>query len=284
MTITSALNWASTQFSPVDTAQLDAEILLAYALQKNRSHLYAWPAKILEPEEEKHFTTLVSRKLQGEPVAYITGTKEFWSLNFTVTPDTLIPRPETELLVELTLEKFKTNLEPLTIADLGTGCGAIAISIAHEKPQWQLHATDNSTQALQVAKNNAERLAVKNIFFHDGDWCDALPSTKFDAIISNPPYIAKGDSDMNQDVIESEPHSALIAEDAGLAAIRQIAQQAVKYLKSGGYLLIEHGHRQAEAVTQIFQDAGFGDINVYKDLADKDRVTVGRFSANIATC
>ncbi len=283
MTIANALQAAVQQFSPHASAQLDAEVLLAHALNVTRSHLYAWPERALSAAEEHDYSLLVARKRAGEPVAYITGTREFWSRDFIVTKDTLIPRPETEILVEKILEKFHPRTEALAVADLGTGCGAIALSIALEKPHWQVTATDLSTAALQVAKTNAVRLNVNNISFYHGDWCAALPDTPFDAIMANPPYISKDDSELNQDVIESEPHAALFAAEAGLKALSDIVFQARNCLKSGGYLMVEHGHRQVLSVRDFFSNAGYTEIDVYKDLSNKQRVTAGRYDGSIVS-
>lgn len=281
--ISDALQWATQQLTNVsDVAKLDAEVLLAHALQVPRSYFYAWPARDLNAAEHHQFAELIQRKLQGEPVAYITGRREFWSLDFFVSPDTLIPRPETELLVEMALEKFATS-EAVKIADLGTGCGAIALSLAHEKPTWEVYATDKMQNALSVAKANAARLNLSNVVFCEGTWCKALPLTQFDAIISNPPYIAKDDSEVNQDVIESEPHTALFSADQGLADLRQIIDEAKNYLKLNGYLMLEHGCQQAGAVRQLLANAGYAEIKLYKDLSGIDRVTIGRLSVSIAS-
>lgn len=188
------------------------------------------------------------------------------------------------MLVELVLEKFKDQKnEPIKVADLGTGCGAIALALAHENPAWQIYATDNNHAALLLAQENAKRLQIQNVVFCQGSWCDALPDGDFAAIISNPPYIAKDDLEVNPDVIESEPHSALFSADHGLAALSQIIQEAKKQLKTNGYLLLEHGCHQANAVAQLFDDAGYTGINLYKDFSGLDRVTIGCCSVSIAS-
>jgi release factor glutamine methyltransferase len=283
MTIANALAQASKEISAISTcAQLDAEVLLAHILQVPRSYFYTWPARVLTTEEQARFETVVKRKVHGEPVAYITGTREFWSLDFKVTADTLIPRPETELVVEIVLEKFNSQ-NSLVLADLGTGCGAIACAIASEKPEWKIHATDRVEPALAVARENARCLQLTNIIFAQGDWCEALPSITFDAIMSNPPYIAKDDSELNRDVIESEPHAALFADEHGYKDIRQIINGAKGYLKTGGYLIIEHGSQQAIQVRQLFINAGYTGIQLYKDIANRDRVTAACLAASIAS-
>jgi release factor glutamine methyltransferase len=272
-TISAALAWADAQ----QIEKLDAEILLAHTLQVTRSHLHAWPDRKLDAAEQNIFLQYISRRLQSEPIAYITGHREFWSLDFVVTPDVLIPRPETELLVELVLKEFTTD-EPKMIADLGTGSGAIALSLAHEKPDWNIYATESNIAALEVAIDNAKRLDILNVNFTMGHWCNALPNLHFDAIISNPPYIEAGDSELNQDVIKFEPHQALFSGELGLQDISEIINSSKNYLKSRGCLLIEHGYRQAKAVKGFFAQAGFTEITLYKDMAGLDRVTTGRFS------
>jgi release factor glutamine methyltransferase len=283
MTISQALSLAAKQFSQSDTPQLDAEVLLAHALSATRSHILTWPERALTTDEEQSFQAFVERKNRGEPIAYITGTREFWSRDFIVTKDTLIPRPETELLIEIILEKFHDHQDNLSIADLGTGCGVIALTVALEKPRWHITATDDSEAALNVAKSNAEHHRAENISFYLGDWCAALPIRQFDVIMSNPPYIAKDDLELNQDVIESEPWSAIYAAEAGLKDLRQIIFEAKSYLKSGGYLIVEHGHRQARPVAEMFLSAGYTDIQMYKDLSNRDRATAGRFFASIVS-
>ncbi len=272
-TIFLALQSATTQLHAVsDTSRLDAEILLCHVLKKPRSFLFTSPEIFLTDEEQNHFLELLTRRAQSEPIAYLTGHREFWSLDFVVTKNTLIPRPETELLVELALEKCVG--EKQIIADLGTGSGAIALAIAHEKPNWSVHATDVSLAALQVAELNAKRLNCANVSFHQGDWCQALPPLTFDAIISNPPYIADYDQYLAQKELTFEPQTALVADEGGLFAIRQVIYQAKSFLNSGGYLLLEHGFQQADTVRKIFAKAGYTGIVTHSDLAGLDRVTV----------
>jgi release factor glutamine methyltransferase len=251
--------------------QLDAEILLAHVLNVSRSYLYAWPEKMLSAAQEKIFFELIDRRINGEPVAYLIGHQEFWSLDFLVTQDVLIPRPETELLVEMILE---IPAEQLAVADLGAGSGAIALSIAHERPNWEVHATDASHAALQIAKKNAERLKIKNITFHDGDWLQALPSLLFDVIVSNPPYIAANDAHLLQ--LTYEPQSALISGPDGLEDIRKIIRDAGRYLKSDGYLMLEHGYDQADEIRKLFETAGYKNVFSIRDLSGNERVTYGK--------
>jgi release factor glutamine methyltransferase len=274
-TFADALQWAGAQLVSVsDIPKLEAEVLLTHLLQVSRSHLHAWPERELTLSQQTQFIEAVQRSLQGEPIAYITGEREFWSLDLRVTRDTLIPRPETELLVEQVLATLNDNAHCL-IADLGTGCGAIALALATERPAWILHATDCMLATLDVARANAVRLRVPNIIFHQGDWCAALPLIKFDAIVSNPPYIAVDDDRINQQVKSNEPHSALFSGSDGLDAIRQIVVDAKNYLKSGGYLFLEHGSLQAAAVRYLFEKAGYTKVDLHRDLAGLERVTVG---------
>ncbi len=251
---------------------LDREILLAHILKVSRSYLYAWPEKKLTDAQQKLFFALIQRRLEGEPVPYIVGCQEFWSLDFKVTPETLIPRPETELLIELAL---KFGNEQCIVADLGTGSGAIAIAIAHERPQWKIHATDQSSATLEIAAFNAKKLKCENIIFHQGHWCQALPNIMFDMIVSNPPYIAEHDPHLLQGGVRFEPRSALTSGVDGLDAIREIVIEARHYLKPAGFLMLEHGYDQAEQVRDLLSNAGYQQVVSYKDLAGIERVSVG---------
>ena len=253
--------------------RLEAEVLLSHVLKVARSYLYSHPEKVLTAYEEQSFKELIARREQGEPIPYLTGHQEFWSLDFHVTKDTLIPRPDTELLVETLLSLFPN--EKKIIADLGTGSGAIALSLAHARPAWEIYATDQSEAALTVAKQNAEKLKIKNCEFHQGHWCDALPDLKFDAIVSNPPYIAENDPHLIQGGLPFEPKGALVSGVDGLDALAEIILQAKIKLKSGGYLLLEHGYQQAEPVQTLFQKAGYQTVSSHRDLAGILRATSG---------
>lgn len=269
--IASALGMARQQLNSVtDVPQLEAEVLLAFVLNKQRSYLHAWPENILTTAQQNHFFTLLNKRLQGEPIAYLVGHQEFWSLDLVVTPDVLIPRPETELLVELVLNL----VDEAVVADLGTGSGAIALALAHERPNWIVHATDASASALQIAKHNAERLKISNVIFHQGNWCEPLPLIKFNVIVSNPPYIAEDDVHLQTGDLRFEPRSALVSPEQGLKDITEIINQAKNYLISGGIVLLEHGSEQATDVARIFEIAGYTNINTYLDLAGLDRVTI----------
>ena len=241
MTIATQLVEAKKMLTDVaDNPLLEAEILLAHALQKSRSHLHAWPQNNLTAEEIQLFVSYLSRRCQREPIAYITGKREFWSLEFSVTTDTLIPRPETEVLVESVMQMF-ANRAQLKLADLGTGSGAVAIALAHEYPAWEIFATDIRKETIAIAKKNAETFCLNNISFYEGDWCDALPSADFDIIVSNPPYIAETEWNTYAAGLAYEPKGALVAGKDGLDAIRAIAKSAKHYLKQDGCLMVEHG-------------------------------------------
>lgn len=258
-----------------DSPLLDAEILLAHVLNVQRSYLYTYPERTLSPEQQIQFNDLIKKRTQGQPIPYLTGHCEFWSLDLIVTPDTLIPRPETELLVELVLAQ--PNIPALQVADLGTGSGAIALALAKERPQWTIYATDLSAVALKIAKINAERLQINNIIFCQGSWCEALPKSQFDIIVSNPPYVAKDDPFLQASVLTTEPISALIAEEQGLNDIYHIIDEARYYLKPRGCLLLEHGFSQAQAVQHKFLELGYTDVKSKRDFSGLNRVTTGFF-------
>lgn len=264
-----------TDVSP--TPQLDAELLLACVLERSRTHLRAWPEAMLYPDQEARFRQLVERRRQGEPVAYLLGWREFWSHQFQVGPEVLIPRPETELLVEAALTLVPKN-QPATIADLGTGSGAIAISLGLERPRARLIAIDLSAGALSVAKSNACRLGADNIAFVRGDWLAAFAPAGFDLIVSNPPYVAADDPYLAGD-IRFEPTVALVAGSDGLAAFRRLIPQAYYCLKPGGWLLLEHSPAQQAAVAAMLQRTGFQVLACYRDLEDRPRLTQAQRSS-----
>lgn len=270
-TISAALHSGSQQLTNDDT-RLEAEILLAHVLNVSRAYLHTWPEKNLTAEQEKDFFSCISKRAQGEPIAYLIGHREFWSLDLIVTPDVLIPRPETELLVEKILSSGN-NQESLTVADLGTGSGAIALAVAKERPNWTVYATDASQATLDVAKWNAKRFNIHNIIFCHGEWCNALPQMHFDIIVSNPPYIAEEDPHLNQGDLRFEPRRALVSPENGLHDITQIILEARSYLKQNGLLLLEHGFEQAKNVSCIFEKAGYTYITTQKDLSQLDRMT-----------
>lgn len=274
ITIKQALRMASHAIAGSDTVQLDAELLLAAVLGKSRTHLYTWPEQVLSPSERSYFESVLERRVLGEPVAYILGTRDFWTLTLRVNRHVLIPRPETELLVETALALVTPS--DACIADLGTGSGAIALAIASERPAWNIVATDMSSAALSVASDNGSLLSILNVEFRQGSWCEALPPLLFDMLVSNPPYIDTADPHLTQGDLRFEPRSALVAADDGLADIRAICSQAPHCLKPGGWLLLEHGWTQGPSVAAILQSRGLESVRTLKDLNGNDRVTLGR--------
>jgi release factor glutamine methyltransferase len=277
-TIQQSLQMAKSHLTLIaENPALEAEILLAHALQLPRSHLHAWPENNVNEDQAALFTHYLQRRCNKEPIAYITGRREFWSLDLLVTPDTLIPRPETELLVESILDIPHDEASRLKIADLGTGSGAIGLALAHEKPLWQIYATDVSENALCVAQQNAQRLELKNVYFSRGNWCAALPCDNFDVIASNPPYIAEIEWENIAENLEFEPRMALVSPLEGLDAIQTISQSAKLYLKPAGYLLVEHGSLQGAAVRKIFAASGYSHIRSVRDLAGLERITIAQY-------
>lgn len=258
-----------------DDARHEAEELLLHALGCERAWLFAHATDVIEEEEASRFQRLLALRAGGAPLAYVTGRRGFWTLDLQVTPDTLIPRPETELLVELALARLPERL-PLRVADLGTGSGAIALSIASERPQAQLVATDFSQGALAVARTNAQAHGLLNVDFRQGDWLQPLAGECFDLIASNPPYIASADPHLEQGDLRHEPMSALASGSDGLDAIRQIAASAPAHLRPGGWLLLEHGWDQGEPIRALLGHAGFVEVATEQDLEQRDRVTLGR--------
>ncbi len=261
-----------------DTPRLDAEVLLAAALQRPRSYLFTWPERVPEPVQAARFAAWLERRRQGEPIAYLLGQREFWSLELRVTPDTLIPRPETELLVELALDRLPAD-QALTVADLGTGSGAIALALASERPQVRLIATDRSAAALAVARDNARRLGMAQIEFRQGDWCAALAGERCALIAANPPYLADADPHAQRGDLRFEPRPALVAGPEGLEALRVIIATAPDVLEAGGWLLLEHGYDQGEAVPALLRERGFVAVGQHRDGAGLSRVSSGRWPA-----
>ena len=255
--------------------RLDAEVLLAFVLGKNRSYLRAWDDKELELVALELFTQLVEKRRVGVPIAYLTERREFWSRDFKVSSAVLIPRPETELLIELCLERLSNN-EQHAVLDLGTGSGAIAITLAAERPLVQITAIDKSVEALDIAKENAARHDCQHIEFVLSDWLSALSSeATFDFILSNPPYIAQDDVHLSQGDVRFEPMSALVAADNGLYDIKKIASDAKKHLRVGGQLWFEHGYNQAQETQAILKSLNYCNVKTYVDLSGQPRVTMG---------
>ncbi|WP_295434991.1 peptide chain release factor N(5)-glutamine methyltransferase [uncultured Thiodictyon sp.] len=260
---------------PQSAPRLEAELLLTQATCWSRSRLIAWPEAHLEPVAAARFDALLARRLAGEPIAYIRGRQAFWTLDLKVTPDTLIPRPETELLVEIALELPDPD-RPRRVADLGTGSGAIAAAVASERPAWQVIATDRSAGALAVARANFRDLGLANVGPLRADWLSPIASCSLDLILANPPYVAAADPHLDQGDLPHEPRAALTPGPDGLAAIRRIAAEAVRCLRPGGLLAVEHGFDQGAAVRGLFRDHGLRDPQTRHDLAGLDRVTLGQ--------
>jgi release factor glutamine methyltransferase len=257
------------------TARVDAETLLMHVLGITRGALITRASEMLRAGDEQRLQELLTRRRRGEPVAYLTGTREFWSLALRVTPATLIPRPETELLVEQALARLPAETE-WTIADLGTGSGAIALALARERPHWRVFATDISDAALAVARENAQRLGLSQVEWRLGSWIAPLADEIFDLIVSNPPYVADADPHLSQGDVRFEPRLALAAGLDGLDALREIMQAARTALKPGGWLLLEHGFNQAPAVRTALMKSGYRDIVGHRDLSGNNRVTAAR--------
>lgn len=250
----------------------DAEVLLCNVLGKARTYVMAFPEKILTEAQATDYQHKLKRRKNGEPIAYIVEEREFWSLAIKTTPATLIPRPDTEVLVETVLKEC--NGTALNVVDLGTGTGAIALALKSEQPQWTVLGVDRVEAAVLLARENASRLAL-DVHFKLSSWCDELQANSLDVLVSNPPYIDADDHHLEEGDVRFEPSSALVAADNGLADIKIITQQAKSCLKPGGQLFFEHGWRQAKDVAQILDSAGFQKIQTVQDYAGNDRVTFG---------
>jgi release factor glutamine methyltransferase len=287
LTISDTLADAVSQLSGSDSPRVDAEILLCHVLARPRSYLFTWPEKVLFTDEVAAFQALVERRVAGDPVAYLIGSRGFYGLDLTVSPSVLIPRPETELLVEAALARLPPG--SCRVADLGTGSGAIALAIAHERADASVVAVDASSEALAVAQANTERLGLANVRFLYGSWCAALGDDRgdesldepineqFDVIVSNPPYIRADDPHLAQGDVRFEPTMALASGVDGLDAIRAIIDCAPAHLKSGGWLLLEHGYDQANDVAQLMHAAGWLAVESLIDLQGHARVTLGQY-------
>jgi release factor glutamine methyltransferase len=275
MKISEALQYGRKNLVNSDSSDIDSQVLLCHCLQCSTSCIHAWPDKILTKIQQIEFIDLVKQRLNGKPVAHLTGQRGFWSLDLKVTTDTLIPRPDTELLVELALEKLKANM---LVIDLGTGSGAIALSLAAEKPKTKVLAMDFSIEALNVAKHNASNNNLNNVIFWQGNWLSAIADNTLDMVVSNPPYIEADDPHLSQGDVRFEPISALVSGANGLDDIRKIVAQAQRCLKSSGWLLVEHGYHQTQQVQQLFLDAGFTEISSHQDFGGNDRVVIGKLT------
>jgi release factor glutamine methyltransferase len=294
-TIQSTLLMASAQLG-TDEAKLEAQLLLQYVLNVNRAWLIAHENDALQPNIHAAFEVLLNRRLNGEPMAYILGCREFYGLALMVTADTLIPRPDTETLVEAALGKIQVlttspwkragvreSLTNTSILDLGTGTGAIALAIAKHRPHASVTAVDASKAALEVAKKNAHHLNIANVQFVLSNWFDILENTKFDVIVSNPPYIEQNDIHLSQGDLRFEPLSALASGVDGLDDIRKIIGNCLIYLKPQGWLMLEHGYNQAESVTDLMAKTGLTNIETIQDLGNNDRVTIGKNPLIVST-
>jgi release factor glutamine methyltransferase len=268
--IASALAWAIRQLSQCQTPLLDAEVLLARVLAQSRTYLHTWPERRLEARQWETLRRLIEERAKGTPVAYLTGRREFWSLDLKVNSATLIPRPETELLVELALVRIPAG-QGRRVADLGTGSGAIALALASERPACTVVATDRSGPALAVARDNATRLRLTNLEFFQGDWFAPLAGQRFDVIVSNPPYVADDDPHLRVGDVRLEPAWALKAGMDGLDALRHLIEQAPLYLKPNGWLILEHGYDQGLAVYHLLSAGGFTSLRDHADLAGHSR-------------
>ena len=255
---------------------LDAEVLLCKLLEKNRSYLRTWPDAELSSEQLHSYQILVSNRQQGKPIAYLTGQREFWSRDFLVSPDVLIPRPDTELLIELSLALIPDN-QPYKVIDLGTGSGIIAITLAAERPHTQIIACDLSEAALACAKANAVKHKAEHIQFYQSNWFDGIPDGNFKLIVSNPPYLAEDDDHLQQGDLRFEPLTALISAKQGLHDINIIADTARNRLENGGFLLVEHGYNQQQGVQSLFRRLGYHNVQTHLDLSGQPRVTSGQY-------
>lgn len=269
--IDALLRAAEARLAPGGSPRLDAELLLAHVLGARREHLYAHGDDAVDAVAAARFAALVERRARGEPLAYLTGRRGFWSLDLEVSPAVLVPRPETELVVERALALV--GPEPADVADLGTGCGAIALALAAERPRWRVVATDRSAAALEVARGNAARLGLHNVEFLPGEWCAPLAGRRFRLIASNPPYVAGGDPALADPALRYEPLAALSPGPSGLEALAAIAEQARAHLQPGGWLVLEHGADQAGALAHRLVALGYAHVRCHRDLAGRDRVT-----------
>ena len=264
----------ATELAESDSPRLDLEVLLCHLLGKSRAWLYTWPEHSLDESQQTEFDALVARRIAGEPVAHLTGSREFWSLPLKVNRSTLIPRPDTEVLVETVL-----SLCPQTeasVLDLGTGTGAIALALASEKKHWQITAVDTMPAAVALAEENRKLLGFHNVEILQSDWFSALRGQRFDVIVSNPPYIDTQDPHLREGDVRFEPLSALVAEEQGLADIRKIAADARIFLTQNGMLAVEHGWEQGKAVRKIFAEHGYRDVETRLDYAGRERITLGK--------
>lgn len=267
------VNNGAKQLAPLsDSAKLDVRLLLSFVIDKPLSYLLTWPDKQLSQQQFQDFLALFEQRKQGKPIAYLIGFKEFWSLKLQVSPATLIPRPDTEVLVETVLANHQEL--SLSCLDLGTGTGAIALALASEKSGWQIDAIDFQEEAVTLAKSNGQRLGFKSVNIYQSDWFSNVDSQKrFDVIVSNPPYIDALDKHLEQGDVKFEPKSALVSADSGYADIENIIKNSKAYLKEHAWLYFEHGFEQAKQIQRLFTQYGFSEATTVKDYNDNDRVT-----------
>ncbi|WP_411358734.1 peptide chain release factor N(5)-glutamine methyltransferase [Pseudidiomarina salilacus] len=260
-----------------ETPRLDAEVLLAHVLQQTRSYLHTWPERELSQTQVAAYDQLIAARAKGQPVAHLLGEREFWSLPLQVNASTLIPRPDTEVLVETCLHL--AIAAQASVLDLGTGTGAIALALKSERPQWHVSAVDSAAGAVALARLNAEHLALE-VQIAQSDWFAQLSQQRFDLIVSNPPYIAADDPHLQQGDVRFEPLSALVAAATGFADLQRIIDQAPNYLNKGGWLVLEHGWQQAERCREMFIERGFHAVESRRDYANLDRITLGRWETD----
>jgi release factor glutamine methyltransferase len=259
-----------------EEARRDAEVLLCAALEKPRSYLFAWPEAEVAPNVEARYRDWLARRAAGTPIAYLLGQREFWSLPLAVSDATLIPRPDTELLVEQALALALPA--QAAVADLGTGSGAIALALASERPGWVISAVERSAAALTIARENGRSLGLLNIDWREGSWFEPLAGRRFDLVVSNPPYLAEDDPHLQKGDLRFEPRSALASGIDGLDDIRQIISEAPAHLEPGGWLLLEHGYSQGRSLRALLAEGGFTEVSSQRDLAGHERVSAGRWA------
>ncbi|MBD2801468.1 peptide chain release factor N(5)-glutamine methyltransferase [Xenorhabdus sp. M] len=272
------LRYAAMQLTESDSPKRDAEILLQHVTGRSRTYLIAFSETVISSKEVHQLNELLARRMQGEPIAYIVGEREFWSLPLEVSPATLIPRPDTECLVEKALELLPDS--PAQILDLGTGTGAIALALASERHDCRVTGVDINSAAVSLAKRNAEKLSVHNVNFLQSEWFTAMENQQFDIIVSNPPYIDESDPHLREGDVRFEPATALIAAQNGMADLQTIVEQARHFLFPNGWLLLEHGWKQGVVVRNLFLEKGYQQIATFRDYGGNERITVGRWNKN----